>query len=426
MKIKLGNNSLIKLLSVVIAIIIWLFVSNVNDPIKNESYQVEVDVINDDYIYEMDKTYQIKDENRKATVYLNGKSSVVKNRFDIVVEADMTQIVDMGTDPVYVPLRVKTLRNIAQENITIIPKTIPVSIENVETKEFMITVNTKGTAGKGYEVGECIASPEKITIRGPESTIKKIKSVSASVNVAGLTADATKKASISIIDQNGEALSESAMEYLQIYGLNEEKTVDVAVKIWEVLDDVSIVPEYTGSPAYGYQVDTQLTTPETISVAGTEEALEKIKKNGNMIVIPAEMVDISGATSDQEIIVKLSAILKEEDGYKIPADEVQTISVKVNILPYGSKEIRIGTEQIQVSGLDTKYRMTYDTDSITVRVKAGEANLYELSAKQIQCSIDLTGKTEGEYTVPVSVALPQGYELVKDISVTLKLVETSK
>lgn len=70
--------------------------------------------------------------------------------------------------------------------------------------------------------------------------------------------------------------------------------------------------------------------------------------------------------------------------------------------------------------------MTYDTDSITVRVKAGEANLYELSAKQIQCSIDLTGKTEGEYTVPVSVALPQGYELVKDISVTLKLVETSK
>ena len=54
--------------------------------------------------------------------------------------------------------------------------------------------------------------------------------------------------------------------------------VDVSVKLWRIVDNIKVTAGYSGTPAYGYQVDKITTTPETISVAGSEEALRKLKE----------------------------------------------------------------------------------------------------------------------------------------------------
>lgn len=46
------------------------------------------------------------------------------------------------------------------------------------------------------------------------------------------------------------------------------------MKLWRVKDNVKIKANYSGTPAKGYQVDKITTTPETISIAGSEEALK--------------------------------------------------------------------------------------------------------------------------------------------------------
>lgn len=73
MKKKLTNNLALKVVSILVAVIIWLFASNASDPVITEAYSVRVNPINDDYIIKSGKTYRIDDENRDVMVYIKGK-----------------------------------------------------------------------------------------------------------------------------------------------------------------------------------------------------------------------------------------------------------------------------------------------------------------------------------------------------------------
>ena len=135
MKKKLANNLSLKIISVLIACVIWILVSGTIDPVRtNVRYSgIKVEVKNDGYIYDAGKSYQIADEYQTVTVYVTGKKSVVEGRTDIAVEADLTQIVNMDTKPAYVPVTLKSVSGISEEDVTIIPKTIPVTIEDTAT-----------------------------------------------------------------------------------------------------------------------------------------------------------------------------------------------------------------------------------------------------------------------------------------------------
>lgn len=423
MKKKLTNNLTLKITSVLIAVFIWLFASNASDPVEIKGYSVKVNVIEDSYIYDSGQTYQIADEDRTVMVYITGKKSIISNRTDLVVEADMRQIVDKSVNPAYVPVQFKAVPGISVENVNIIPKTIPVHIEDVEKKEFVITVKTEGEAGSGYEIGECTPSLEKISISGPKSTVDKIKSVVASINVAGLTTDTVEQAKLVIYDQNGDRMTEDAMEYLNFFNLNEDKMIDVSVDLWRVVDDIKVKANYSGTPAYGYQVDKVTTTPDTISVAGSEEALRKLQENDNTIEIPASQMNVEGISRDLENNIKLSSLLKEEDGYKIPAGYTQSVLVKVSILPYGSKEFEVKTSDIEITGLEDNLRLNFSQDSVMVRVKANDTELAALTSDEIEASVDLTDKLEGEHTLPITIKLPEGYEQVENTVTTVQLTK---
>ena len=161
-------------------------------------------------------------------------------------------------------------------------------------------------------------------------------------------------------------------------------------------------------------MDKITTTPETISIAGSEEALKKLEDNGNTLEIPGELINVDGINSDLEANVKLSALLTEEEELKIPEEVGQSVVVKVSILPYGSREYDLKADAIQVQGLSSDLRVSYNKEKISIRVKGTEANLNALKVEDIKAVIDLTGKTAGEYTLPVTITLPEGYEQVED------------
>ena len=295
LKQRLKNNWTLKLASVAIAFLIWLVVGNINDPIIQKVYSnVKVNITNGSYIESRGMTYRLDSNYQTVSVTLRGNSSkVTKRNDDIVVEADLTQIVDMDSTPVMVPVTVKC-KDISAENITVSPITIPIEIEERETKDFMIAVNYGDSVpGAGYEVGKIYANPEKISVSGPESIIDKIDRVVANVSVEGMTVNSSKKANLIIYDKNQEIMSDKEMQYLT-FDIGDSK-VDVYVELWSTVSGVTFTCDPKGTPANGYAVSKIVTTPSEISLAGTEEALETLKKNGNQIEIPSRLVDIGNA-----------------------------------------------------------------------------------------------------------------------------------
>ena len=156
------------------------------------------------------------------------------------------------------------------------------------------------------------------------------------------------------------------------------------------------------------------------------EKCPKLEDNGNTLEIPGELINVDGINSDLEANVKLSALLTEEEELKIPEEVGQSVAVKVSILPYGSREYDLKADAIQVQGLSSDLRVSYNKEKISIRVKGTEANLNALKVEDIKAVIDLTGKTAGEYTLPVTITLPEGYEQVEEVQATVQLNQAEK
>lgn len=414
----LTNNLVLKLISVVVALLIWLVVVNIDDPIDTQTYRnVPVQVTNGGYIESMNKTYRLDDEDSTVTVILRGKRSIIKNRQeDLVAEADLTQIIDMESDPVMVPVHV-TCSGVDESAITVIPGNIPVIIEELDSVDPMISVSTGTTVpGTGYEIGELSVNPEKVVITGPKSIVQTIDRAVAEVDVDGMTQSGTKQATLKIYDKNKEVLTDTKMSYLKFS--TGSTTVDVDITLWEVRDGVKLSAEYTGSVPEGYQVSETTTTPEEISVAGTPEALEELAKNGNVIQIPSEALK---ANDSYEWTLELPEYLPED--IKLATDVTNRVQVKAVVIPIGSRSLNLSVTNLEVKNLDESLDLAYDEKQVIVNVKAPASVLDDLTVDEIQASIDLSGLGEGQYTVPVTITLPEKYELVENVEIGLHLTE---
>ena len=418
-KKKLTNNLLLKILSLAIALAIWLLVANINDPVVVTSYDVPVTIQNSAYLESGGKTYQVLEQQQMVTVILRGNSSVVENRTgDIQAVADLTQIVDMDTTPVMVPVTA-TCDRVAAEDISVVPAAIGIEIEDMVSKDFTITVTAGDTTPSAdYEVGTMEANPEKVTITGPESLIDKIDRVMAEVNTTPMNEDTTITSRLIIYDKNQDALDETEMNYLK-FDIG-QPVVDIHVDLWRVRGDIQLAVNYSGSPAPGYQVGDVTITPSTISVAGTDEALAQLAVAGNTIEIPADAVVLDGQDSDVETRLTLSEYMPDD---LVVANNVETAIVNVSIIPEGSQEFRVATRDITIENLDDKLRLVFDTDSVTVRVRETGGQINDLTADEISLSADMKGRGAGDYEIQLEADLPDGYELLVPVKTLVHVSE---
>lgn len=420
MKEKITNNLSLKILSLIVAIFIWLLVINVDNPIITKTFVVtDVQLLNEAYIDADGKMCMRDEEQQPIRVTIKAKRKILDDIsvMEIRAVADLQQAVSLDTTPVMVPITA-SVGKIPAENIQVSPQNLSLHIEDKETQEFVVTVTTNNTRpDKGYEIGNLISNPEKIRITGPTSLINKIDKVVASVNVNGAVADVTQETDVTVIDKNGEEFSSQDLNYLNV------SKVYVSARLWKVRTDVKISAECSGSTAEGYQVESVTTTPNVISVAGSDEALSALAELNNTIWIPADAIDISGKDKDHEEKINISEYLPE--GLKLTSDSSEDVFVHVNILPQGSTVCEIPTKNIKVENMPKGMQAAFDAAQIEVRVKKTREDMDDLKEKDIKASIDLKDKEEGSYELPVKIQIPEGYELVDDVTTGVEVSEIS-
>ena len=392
-KRKLTDNLSLKIMSVAIAIVVWLIVVNIDNPVGTNYYTItDVELINKEYVESSDTIGKMcmPEENQDSVKVAITASKKVRDRIrlsDITAVADLQQAVSLDTDPVMVPITVTCLAS------GVLPS-------KGDTKP-----------GKDYEVGSLTASPEKIRITGPKTLVNKIDKVNATIALDGNTEDYTQEVNLTIYDKNQEALSESEMNSLRIE--NNAKVV-VTAKLWKIRTGVKSAAGYVGTPAGGYQVGSVKTVPDTISVAGNTEGLESLSENDNMITIPAERIDISGESKDVERKISLKNLLP--DNVKLTSDSSEDVWVTVSILPVGSQEFNLPTKNIEVKNKPDNLQVTFETAQIALRIKSESEDLEDLNINEdVKAEIDLKDKEAGNYKVPVKLSLPDGYEMVEDV-----------
>lgn len=417
-KSKLTDNISLKIISVAVAVVLWLIVVNIDNPVDTNYYTVtNVELKNKEYVESSDTIGKMcmPEENQdtvRVAITADKKTRDKIRVTDIAAFADLQQAVSLDTNPVMVPITV-TCPGIAPGDIKVTPQNLSVHLDEKETQEFVINV-TKGDTkpGKDYEVGSLTANPEKVRITGPKSLINKIDKVNASVELSGNTQDFSKEVNLTIIDKNQEALSDSEMNSLRI---ENNAKAEVTARLWKIRKGIKISAGYVGNPAEGYQVGSVKTIPDTISLAGSTEALDNLSQNDNTIIIPSDSIDISGESDDVEKKINITELLPEN--VKLTSDSSEDIWVTVSILPQGSAEFNYPTKEIQVNNKPDDLQVTFEMAQIELRIKSKNDNMDNLNiSRDVKISIDLKDKQEGNYEVPVQVVLPEGYELVDDVT----------
>ena len=419
-KRKITDNIPLKIMSVAVAVVLWLIVVNIDNPIGTNYYTInDVELINKEYVESSDTIGKMcmPEQNQDSVKIAITASKKIRDKIkvtDISAVADLQQAVSLDTDPVMVPITVTcSVPGVSSNDIKVTPQNLSVNLDEKETQEFVVNVSRGDTKhGKDYEVGSLTANPEKVRITGPKTLVNKIDKVNATIELDGNTQDFTQDVNLTIIDKNQEALSDSEMNSLRIE--NNAKVV-VTARLWKIRQGVGISASYVGTPTDGYEVGSVKTVPDTISVAGSTEGLESLAENNNVITIPADSIDISGESQDVEKKISLNNLLP--DNVKLTSDSSEDVWVTVNILPVGSKEFDIPTKNIEVKNKPDDLQVTFETAQIELRIKSDTKNMDDLDAqKDIKLSIDLDGKKEGNYEVPVKVVLPDGYETVEDVT----------
>ena len=419
-KRKITDNIPLKIMSVAVAVVVWLIVVNIDNPVGTNYYTLtNVELINKEYVESSDTIGKMcmpeeKQDSIRIAITTNKKIRDKIKVSDITATADLQQAVSLDTNPVMVPITVTcSVPGITPNDIKVTPQNLSVNLDEKETQEFVVNVSRGDTKpGKDYEVGSLTANPEKVRITGPKSLVNKIDKVNATISLDGNTQDFTQDVNLTIIDKNQEALSDSEMNSLRI---ENNAKVSVTARLWKIRQGVGISAGYVGSPASGYQVGTVTTVPDTISVAGSTEGLETLTQNDNTITIPADSIDISGESRDVERKISLKDLLP--DNVKLTSDSSEDVWVTVSILPEGSREFTLSTKDIEVKNKPDDLQVTFETAQIEIRIKSDTEDLDDLNTEtDIKASIDLKGKEEGNYKVPVTLSLPDGYETVENVS----------
>ncbi|MBQ6946432.1 MAG: hypothetical protein IJN42_00140 [Clostridia bacterium] len=389
---KIKHNLWLKLLSLVLAFVVWVIVVAYYNP---ESTNVIEDIpITVDYQQAMlqeqglilvtipEATVDVKIEGRREKLALVSKDKVTA----VVSVASVTKPGEYDL-PVNVAIDGQAVTTVSQT-----VQTMHLKFEKAVTAQFTVDVITKGEVAEGYTLDK-VANPTIATVTGPESVVEKISTLQAVVSKEQFSESGSYDATVLYLDKNGEKLDDSLLTCDAVkvnISVLEEKQVPLQV----VLNN-----ETGGNDSAYLKVSVE---PATITVAGSTETLASLNS------IPLEAIDISEITT--ETVKEIPLILP--NGIK-PVNAVENAKVSISFEGTVTKQFKFSTSEIGISNTVGNSDIELPKGEITITVRGNAEDMGKLKASDIALRIDCKNQklAKGSQNMLVYCSFPETYKV---------------
>ena len=387
------NNTFFKVVSVLIACIIWVVVAmNMKTDIPRAIKEVPVTTDNQtSFISKMGLTV-IWDESLFVDVTIEGQRLVVGSikPEDISVSVDLSSV--NGSGSFSLPL---VAENVSGKNFTISsisPSTVNLKFDRMVTKKFNVDLEMEGLTvpEEGYLMEEAVVNPTQISITGPDTDIAKIAKCVAFVNYEGnLTKTTTFTSDIVLLDKDGHEIDASMLTM-------DVKQAEVVVPILKTVD-LPVTVSFLNAPA-NLNLDTLKYTisNETITVAGP---VDEIGKHSEIVLgyIDFKSLDLdSSFTFDVELPEEFTNVAHTE-----------TVTVTFDWTDMVEKEFTI--TNLSLMNIPTDYTAKLLTNKITKVKVIGPAQVLEsMTSDDLVAQIDLSKRAveTGQFKTAVTISAP--------------------
>lgn len=408
LKMSLTNNIGLKFLAVLIALVLWLAIVNVNDPEKTITVSnIPISVTNESAITSRDMVYNVKSE-QYLNITVSGKRSIVSNLSaeDFRATASLKELSKVNSIPVDVTAKNASLGR----KITIVKQsaqTILVDVENLEEKDFTdLVVEYTGKVADGYVAGLSSMSTDEVTVKAPTSIIDKIKKVAVRCSLDGTNTNISKKCPVILYDKNNKEIKSDEIE------LSDKKIrVNVNVLRAKQVPISTINKDELGKPADGYVVDDVILSSDSITVYGSEESLDSIES-----LDIQDDIDVSDAKGD--VTQNIDVTGKLPKGLSVSGES--TITVKVLIKKLITRTFEYDASEVSLNDLSSDLDVQLVTKKVKVTLQGEEEVISQLTKDDMDISADLGKVKEGTTTVHVDVAVPDNTTLMNNVTIKIK------
>ena len=408
LKMSLTNNIGLKFLAVLIALVLWLAIVNVNDPEKTITVSnIPISVTNESAITSRDMVYNVKSE-QYLNITVSGKRSIVSNLSaeDFRATASLKELSKVNSIPVDVTTKNASLGR----KITIVKQsaqTILVDVENLEEKDFTdLVVEYTGKVADGYVAGLSSMSTDEVTVKAPTSIIDKIKKVAVRCSLDGTNTNISKKCPVILYDKNDKEIKSDEIE------LSDKKIrVNVNVLRAKQVPISTINKDALGKPADGYVVDDVILSSDSITVYGSEESLDSIES-----LDIQDDIDVSDAKGD--VTQNIDVTGKLPKGLSVSGES--TITVKVVIKKLITRTFEYDAYEVSLNDLTSDLDVQLVTKKVKVTLQGEEEVISQLTKDDMAISADLGKVKEGTTTVHVDVAVPDNTTLMNNVTIKIK------
>ncbi|NLC76175.1 MAG: hypothetical protein GX750_00910 [Clostridia bacterium] len=294
-----------RIISLLLAIGLWAWVTTAQNPVKEALYEIPLET------RDLSSDLMVAEKPSMVRVRVQARDSVLAE----VTSRDYQAYVDLSDAVIgrnMVPVEVITPDGV--EVINTSPSQVPIIIDQITQIQMPVHPSLSGQAATGFAVLEPTISPSEVLIAGPKSILDRITDVVVDVTLQGHRESYLERVPIKIFDAEGNPLQ----DWLRI----QPDTVEVFVPVIRELPSKRLVikPEFTGEPPDDQRVKQVVVDPEMVQLFGRWELLEQ---HDYLYTQPIDLSQLDGTT-----VVEVELAVPEGTYLGIPAQVKVIVEVE--------------------------------------------------------------------------------------------------
>ncbi len=296
-----GDRAL-KIFSVVIAISLWFYVVQVQNPDITRTVKDVPVVFTKKSALEEKNLIVLNDNEYTIDVEIRGprQNAMAVDKKNLTVLADVSSIESTGAHTVITSIVAP------YANLDILgkkPSVLSVQVDDLISKGIPVTVQPQGTPKESYVVGELVAKPETIIVRGPKTIMDGVQSVVANVDVSGKSADTVGVESFVVLGSNQKEIQSQLLSFsVPEVEVHAQILKSKPVKLELVFDD------HAASMMSDYVLDEN--SVKTIKIAGVQALVDTMQSVKTETITRSDM----GENGDLTIKLDLPQGVRSLDG----------------------------------------------------------------------------------------------------------------
>ncbi len=374
------------LVSFVLALLLWGWVTTRQDPITAATYPA-VPLSEP----EPPEPLQLVDELGDVTVRLliEGPRSQTAD----LSEADLDPRLDLseidGPGEYTLPIEVTLPAGVRVEQME--PRQLTIRVDEPANRTFHLVPEPIVPDDNARRIGEIVPEPSDVTVTGPKTYVDQVARVVLPIEIGERTSDFSAEFEPVAENVAGEAITQVRVRPGRVAA-----TVPVEARG----RSVPVLIQIAGSPQQGYEVVDRVANPDMVVLDGPDEVIDEI------VAVSTAPVVVEGETGPISRTVGLEG-LPPEVRVVDPADG--NVMVLVQVQARGASQTLAG-QAVAVTDLAPGLAATVEPTTVDVVIFAAEDALAALRAGEIVPQVSAAGLGAGTYELPLEVSVPAGVQ----------------